>query len=360
MTLDVTAVVASDYSGSDYLANQSLADYRTRAPHLRGTNPRELPYLVPEPASAATVIVSAVDREDEMVSVSRAMRSFQPEGATYYLVQFSMFPTPKDREGFLSTLTFGSHGRQTFRLDSLFELNVEVNRTGGSWRIELDTLRRMRSWADSQEIDIPSGVDDRIELLQRAVATGLIEDAFWRSPNGDNLQLRSDFTMLDWSLEDPKVTPADLYVLFSVILNSLRHASGARSLTQNAYHRSVLSPKNFDRFSDGILQASILRAARAPELAYGNCGSTVSGAMRQLLSDMLLHGLGDPRAEAINEFLVALCTGAMTFEATDVQAVANEIEARSEPGKHASTLFLARCLKSREVWAAPSHERIAR
>jgi hypothetical protein len=359
MTLDVTTVVASDYSGSDYLANQSLADYRARAQHLRGTNPRELPYLVPEPASAATVIVSAVDREDELVSVSRAMRAFQPEGAAYYLVQFSMFPTSKDREGFLSTLTFGSHGRQTFRLDSLFELNVEVNRTGGSWRMELDTLRRMRRWADSQEIDIPSGVDDRIELLERAVATGLIEDAYWRSPNGDHLQLRSDFTLLDWSLEDPKVTPADLYVLFSVILNSLRHAPGARSLTQNAYHRSILSPKNFDRFSDGILQASILRAARSPELAYANCGSTVSRTMRQLLSDMVLHGLGDPRAEAVNEFLVALCTGAMSLEVPDVQGVADDIEARSESDKHANTLFLARCLKSRGVWAATSHERIA-
>jgi hypothetical protein len=351
-TVDLTTVVASDYAGSDYLANQSLIPYRATLGNLRSTNPRNLSTLSVERNRASVVIASAVDREDEFISVSRTMRSFQPDGATYYLTMFSLFPTATDRESFASTLTYGSHGRQTFRLDSLFRLNVQVDRNGGAWRREIDALRRMVRWADQADVDVPQELEARISLLERGISTGLVEDAFWPSPARRALQLRSDFTLLEWSLEEPAVTPADLYVLFSVVLNNLRQLQGKRSLRQNAYHRAVLSPKVFDRFSDGIVQASILRACKLGELAYATCGQAVSAAMRQLLCDMIANGLNDPKAEGLNEFLVALCTGILSLADSDLEMLLVDIEQKVDL-RHAVTAFFAKALKRRSDWHVP-------
>ena len=66
---------------------------------------------------------------------------------------------------------------------------------------------------DEQQADIPVQIDARIERLQAALSHGLIDDVFWISPSGSALQLRSDFTLADRTLEAPAATQADLLAI---------------------------------------------------------------------------------------------------------------------------------------------------
>lgn len=341
MTLNVTTVVASEYIGAAQLANWSLSSYHSQRAGIHGVRLRELKDLPEERGKATAVFVPAIDRQDELVSISRTMRSFQPAGCVSYLAMFSFFATAKERDALTSAITFGAHGRQTFRLNSLFNLDLEINTRGGSWALEVETLKRLRQWADNNEVDVPERIEQRISLLDNAPATGLIDNALWESPSGRKLKLRSDFTLLDWSMEEPAANTADLYVLFSIILNRLRHQNDLRRLTQNPYQRSVLAPGNFDRFSDGILQACILRASKKAELAYAGCDTETSAEMLGLLRDAIAKGLDDERAEAINEYLVALHTGTLTLHAEHLKLFIAELLQRCHVEMHSATHFLA-------------------
>ena len=169
-------------------------------------------------------------------------------------------------------------------------------------------------WADNFELDEPDEVERRIHYLQQAPAEGIIEDLFWPASNGCALKLRSDFTLIHDARRDPPATQADLFAVMGLVLTALRHSTDVnRRLAHNAYERVVLSPHNFDRFNDGILQASLLRSARPQELAYSACDLSVSAQML----DVLIHALPDEdvpeKSEALMEFLIALLTRRMSL-----------------------------------------------
>jgi hypothetical protein len=102
-----------------------------------------------------------------------------------------------------------------------------------------------------------------------------------------------------------------------LVLTALRHNTDInRRLAHNAYERVVLSPHNFDRFNDGILQASLLRSARPQELAYGACDLSVSEQMLDVLMHALPDGDVPEKSEALMEFLIALLTRRMSLHHT--------------------------------------------
>ncbi len=169
-------------------------------------------------------------------------------------------------------------------------------------------------WADEHGAAIPQFIESRIDRLRRAPAEGMVHDLFWPDPSGAPLRLRSDFTLLQDSLKHPAATQADLFAVVMMVLTQLRNGTNVnRRLAHNAYQRSVLSPQNFARFNDGVLQACFLRAAKPEELAYGACGDEVSQQMLDILLESLPGSGTAERAEASAEFIIALMTGRLTL-----------------------------------------------
>ena len=78
-------------------------------------------------------------------------------------------------------------------------------------------------------------------------------------------------------------------------------------LFQTSFVKNVLDPFVFNRFNDGIIQASLLRAARNEELNY-SCSKKISADMLMLLKTFL-KSVDEYQGEAILEFLYALAIG---------------------------------------------------
>ena len=173
---------------------------------------------------------------------------------------------------------------------------------------------------------VPANMEARISRLQAAPGAGLIDDLFWPAASGQHLALRSDFSLLTDARHPPAATQADLYVVVSLLLSQLRMSSNAgRRLSYNAYERSIISPDNFDRFNDGVLQACLLRAARPKELSYGACDAALSEQMLNVLLHSVPEEQVSERSESLMEFLVALATGRLTLHNAHLLEFCNRI-----------------------------------
>lgn len=312
-SVSIRHVVANSSSGSLDIANDIALSIRH---HLRDNDrpivvtPEELRSSPPKAMTSTIVVVASIDEAKELLSVSRTLRDVQEDGTTSYLAVADLMCSKMESDRLRSNLTFGQHGPGTFNLHTLFCLPLDCYEDQPSWEAEAQELKRIVDWADACEIDVPTVLEERIRSLKKAPATGLIEKLFWPAADGNELTLRSDFTLITDARQAPHATQADLFSVIGLVLTSLRHdpVNPDRRLAQNAYERVVLSPSNFDRFNDGILQASLLRAAHPQELAYGTCDISVS---EQMLG-ILIHALPDEdvpeKSEALMEFLIALLT----------------------------------------------------
>jgi len=317
LAISTRHVVAASYPYSEEIANRITSDIKSclqdKSRPITVT-PELLRAASPEPGTSTVVVAACIDEAKELLSVSRTLRDVQEAGTTSYLAVMDMIGPKAEHDRLRSNLTFGKHGAGTFNLHSLFSLPVECYEEQSSWEAELAELQRVISWADSKDKDVPEDIEERVSHLQAAPAQGLIDELFWASTDGHPLALRSDFTLIGDARRDPAATQADLFAVMCLVLSSLRNSTTVnRRLAHNAYERAVLTPHNFDRFNDGVLQACLLRAARPRELAYGACDPSVS----EMMLGVLLHALPNKevpeKSEAITEFFIALLTRRMTL-----------------------------------------------
>lgn len=316
-TISLRNIIKCAYPGSELLAEQALAATR---PALANTTQvevvasKDLRQCTPVAHTSTLVISACVDEAQELLSISRALRDVQDSGYISYLSVVQLIAPKEDAKRLKTNITFGQLGAGTFSYSSCLELPVDCYEEQLSWRDELDELRRLKAWLDKHEIDIPVAIEDRVQRLAEAPSSGMVDDLFWCSAQGQELSLRSDFTLADGTLEAPCASQADIFAIICVVLTSLRSSQDPnRRLAQNDYERNVLSPRNFDRFNDGVLQACLLRAARPKELAYGACNESISEDMLHILVDCLPNPVQPEKSEALLEFLVALITGRLTL-----------------------------------------------
>lgn len=322
-TISLRRIVAAAYPGSASLSEELLESTQgklTDHMQVQIVSSSKLRHEAPTPGTSTVVVSACVDEIQELLSISRNLRDIQDGGTTTYLAVLQMLAPKKVAERLKSNLTYGALGADTFSSFSALDLEVHCYEDEPSWATELTVLRRMISWADNKGIDVPVEVELRVQRLTRAVATGLSRDLYWPDMNGNPLGLRSDFALLGGALQTPVATQADLFAAICTLLTRLRgHTDGSKRLANNSYERSVLSPLNFSRFNDGVLQASFLRACRSKELAYGACDEETSRQMLGVLLDALPNATRPEKSEALIEFLLALLTQRMTLQNNDLR-----------------------------------------
>ncbi|HDR9017868.1 hypothetical protein KTE69_10740 [Burkholderia multivorans] len=343
-------IVACSYPQSTEIA-EAIA--QTMRPLLRDNGrPRvlsadELRSAIPEAGTSTVVVSACIDEGKELLAVSRTLRDVQENGSTTYLAALHMICPKTEADRLRSNLTFGQHGPATFSMHCLISLPLNCYEEEVSWAKELQELLRIQSFADRNDLAVPARLEARISRLQEAPGEGLIDDIFWPAASGQPLALRSDFSLLTDARHPPAATQADLYVVVSLLLSQLRMSSdAARRLSYNAYERSIISPDNFDRFNDGVLQACLLRAARPKELSYGACDISLSERMLSVLLHSVPGEQISERSESLMEFLVALATERLTLHRVHLLEFCNRIVAAA--ASEDSAVLVAQYIIGRE------------
>ncbi len=307
-------IIYTSYPTSKDLAELAKTDFESNGTNKISTfNLRQLQEEKPTESAASLVISACIADPSELFAINRELREKQPKGNTTYLSPIIRYSNKKERDRLISNLTFGELGSSTFSLFRAKEIKLPRCEKNHSWRSELGVLRRMHAWLERSGKEMPSQIDARILKLENSPAIGLSEDLFWESPNGKPLKIRPDFTFLDTNGGDRQISQADIFVVISAVLNELREGlPKKRKLVYRPFERSVISPDNFQRFNDGVIQASILRAARNYELCFANCPIDLSKSLFDLLENKLSKS-NWVEAEAITEFMLAILLRRLTL-----------------------------------------------
>ncbi|KAF0813150.1 hypothetical protein IGB42_02551 [Andreprevotia sp. IGB-42] len=321
--ISLSKIVYSSYPYSKELAEYALSVLRKTnpivSPELQGA--KEMAASSAKFGAAALVISSVLDDSVELASINRDLRKVQPQGDAAYITTAFMAHSEERVKAIKMNLTYGENGPNTFSFVSLLDLPLPKSYEKHSWIAELDMLHELVQWADESDKKITDQIMQRIKFLSAVPSKGMAEGLFWPSNENMQLKIRSDFVFLTTDGGERDLSQADVFYVISALLHQLRRGVAGRRLIYKPYERSVLSPENFNRFSDGVIQASILRAARDYELSFSNCeGGDLSESMTEIVVSQI-----DGSKEALMEFLVAISCRRLVVSNENILKIVNKI-----------------------------------
>jgi hypothetical protein len=297
-----------------------------------------------EKEGAILVICSTIATGNSALYVSKYLRRYKNMTKTF-LVLFARTENEKEFDFIKSNIAMGEYGPNTNpltvveRVECPYVLENPTEIKKLTWSLELDFLYDLRNRIeeDLRFKDADSYIKNRIRLLEEASdngVAGLTNEVFLRSAtSGNPLLLNPSFAFFDFKDYYGKTSQADVYFTISSILNNLRYAQKKdKKIIQEEHIRTIIDPRNFDRYNDGVIQASILRAARPQELNY-RLDERYSGAMVDVMVKMVQSFNDQLSSEALPEFLLAMCLKRMKLLDLHLKRLIGTIEARIDNHK---------------------------
>lgn len=189
--------------------------------------------------------------------------------------------------------------------------------TGDAWRRSVELMQK----ADQMDVvdDAPWTSEQSlasIDVMARALES--LGDGYLQTVSGNDLQLTSGFVFWNPSSQtraDSNNAAVSFLAMSAALQNAREHGEAGSRLSSSMHETVVLDVENFLRFNDGVLQASLLRAAYAHELDYSG-SPELSEMLREFLEKVFLNA-SRPYGEASLEFGLALATQRLRLTAAD-------------------------------------------
>lgn len=249
------------------------------------------------------VASGVVTSGQRLADTSQLLRDIQTNDAVGYIVGVSRPSSQDEYRRVVSNVRMGRAGPSDHNYCEVERIFLPNHNMPTAWDMELEMYRQIEEYIGGG--GLPGRMRERAELLRNASDVrdpGLIDNLFWSE--GDPLKLRNDFALWPNDITPENVTQADVYFAFAATIHRLR-VDG--KIKQSFYRRNLIKPSNFSRFSDGVAQAAILRAARPPEMEY-SVSESASRAMHDLMAH-LFRNFNTSVGEAATEFLIAWASG---------------------------------------------------
>ena len=275
-------------------------------------------------SGSAVVVGSSIVTGRHYLHLSRVLRDYPQLSITYFI---NIFRTNSEEysKTTKSNLGQGKDGGQTFPVISVEEIFCTPRKGSTNWDYEKDFFELLMSEVDEeQNKELSEFTLKRIKVLRENRRTkGLVNNVFMDMYNGEKLRLRKGFVFWDFEVNEKTAFQSHVYFTISSVLNNLynNEINTERSLRQSNYIRNLLSPDNFQRFNDGIIQASILRAGKLEFFAY-DLDKESSLKMKGFLKSVIDH-YDNTHGEALLEFLLAIGTKKLRLKKKDLKSVLN-------------------------------------
>jgi hypothetical protein len=277
-----------------------------------------------------TVLIagSCISNGKNLLYISRALRKFDKLRIVYFIG--IVRTSSKEYMTILkNNLSMGRYGAETHSFYAVETMYCSNNSKSSPWMKELDFLKGIINFIqdklptynnsllyfENRKSFINTGAGDEY----RGLSVDLFFPRLTTNPN-DPLGLRKGFAFWDFMDYEKHIVQSDTYFTISSILNSLRNSENTgRHLKQAVYVRNILDPANFNRFNDGIIQASLLRAAQSDELSY-DMNSDTSQEMYNILETIIIYHK-QQQGEALMEFLYAIAIKKLTLFESHLRSV---------------------------------------
>jgi len=246
-----------------------------------------------------------------------------------FIVGFAKYNSKNAYDKLQKDLTFsgGPCGNHKFHAVESILLPVNEHKVD-AWQRELEVLLELVQLTLTLKLpDITTIVKKLIGQLKEASTPeiqGLGDDIFLLSPKNKKMILGATFAFWNGSDNGHEFEhQATVYYTISSILQKLRTVpkkGGVIPLGQG-YIIRLLDPLLFDRFNEGIIHASVLRAAKSRELNY-SADDDKSKIVGSLIERMIKHP-DLKESEGLPEFLLALCTKKLQVKKDHINGLNN-------------------------------------
>ncbi len=317
-----------------YIENKISGNYlKSKKPSIKNQdNFNEIPT---EANGAVLVVGSCISNGKNLLYLSRALRQYENLRVVYF-VGISRTNNAKYHTTLKSNLKYGSYGAETSTYIDVENIYCVNKSKQTSWIVELDFIKSMIDFIQENKID-----NEVIDFFNKRKTTinqsysknnkGLTDDLFFQNVSGihfENLSIRNNFSFFSFDNYVGNITQSDLYFTISNIINSLRNSDKKQCLKQSAFVRNLLSPENFNRYNDGLIQACILRSANAEELSY-SIDYNLSLEMKNILETLISH-YKQQQGEALLEFLYAIAIQKLTLKDEHLKEVLDLLEEKCD------------------------------
>lgn len=269
-------------------------------------------------SARGVLVVQAVAGDGGLLrEISRDLREFLKSNVPrHFLVAVG---TPQTAETWIRLRQFliKNASEREYGFSCWLELPVGADGTANAWH----TFNKL---AEIAQVETPTvnGVASHIIETSVDLATELVKNAFnafLPTSAGTPLCLSDGFVFFGRSFESRHLDEISVSTTFATVAGVLQAArdlsNPANQLRSSGYESVVLSPENFLRYNDSLLQACILRAAHPSELDYSS-----SPDLSRLMKEFLLKVFArheHPYGAASLEFGAALATGRLRLSADD-------------------------------------------
>jgi hypothetical protein len=262
--------------------------------------------------------------------INASLRSKVNNGNVAYVSALTLADTPEQYLDLKMFLGYGERGRETFTFRDSRRLALPCRGVDNNpWTEELDLLNELAS-RDIAELDVRRSI-----LSTQSTAR---DGIFWPGLTSP-LTIQRDFVYLDTDSAQGAISQADVFAVVSNLFAAARAGSNdltkkpsgtnAVALTQSVYGHILLTPESFMTFNDGVLKASLLRAARKSDLMY----EVDSGHSTRMSEIVLAELAGWPvgTGDALPEMLLALAINRLRLRDTDRAAIRTKTLAAGLP-----------------------------
>ena len=259
------------------------------------------------------VVAEVIESGRCLTNVSQALRENASDCPIIYIVGVEKTSENLRRSSLKSTIT-QSHNPVAHEFIEIERLILPVSTGKNSWLDEKNFLIRNEETLAKYSIE---QIKQRLTLLEES-SKPLDDNLFLLSEAGEKLKIQKGFVFWPENVDRTKVSQADVFYTISSVLQNLRVRSKLKSFW---HYQTVLHPKNFERFNDGIIRASILRAATFGELDFSQYKDE-SNEMTQILLG-ILRECSTSAGQDAPEFLLALATRKLQLRDEDTAKIVN-------------------------------------
>lgn len=251
-------------------------------------------------------------------AIARDLRELVPKASRHFVVAVGLPETMRAWLRLKQFLIQSGDKERPYLLSSWKVLPTGApSGTGDAWRRSIVLMQK----ADQMDVadNAPWSSEQSLASIEvMAIALESLGGGYLQTASGNDLQLTSGFVFWDPSSQiraESNNAAVSFLAMSAALQNAREHGEAGSRLSSSMHETVVLDVENFLRFNDGVLQASLLRAAYPHELDYSG-SPELSEMLREFLEKVFLNA-SRPYGEASLEFGLALATQRLRLTEAD-------------------------------------------
>lgn len=296
---------------------------KTISPKLVNIENDFITHLSNSDIGSVLVVASCITTGKKLLQISRLMRKFENLDLIYFVGIFR-----PNNESFatdlINDLKKGKNKSDEKPFIAVETLNASIVQQNSSWANEIKFTEKLLAEVED-ESQLYIFFNDRFDTLRKNKnSRGLTDDVFLNKYDNSKLYLRKSFAFWKFNYNEKDIRQSEVYFTISSIINNLENhdINTHPSLKQTNYVRNLLSPRNFHRFNDGIIQASLLRSSKIDYLSY-DLDEEANLQMKEFLLT-IISKYDSEDGEALLEFLLAIGMKKLKLKNSDIKIILEE------------------------------------